>query len=219
MGTIHRNHTCYLHSFQACWFSTTFWTLLHLVRTNSRFEVWIQTLAMETNLLPLELPWFGEMPGYYNTHQGGPTYPPSAGMTPGYGYGYPYHPPMSAPGHSIVIQPGINGAPPIVTQTQWEARTYIPPGVRNKWKWYANEKRSISCVLREANLPCQHLTSRNTSCSLTWASCTVHISTDKIFLIGLFCYLSSCPWRSSKIILCDGLLQVIHFYKWTLFGF
>ena len=70
---------------------------------------------METNLLPLELPWFGEMPGYYNTNAGGPMYPPSAGMAPGYGYPYP---PMSAPGHSIVIQPGMNGAPPIVTQTQ-----------------------------------------------------------------------------------------------------
>ena len=61
------------------------------------------------NLLPLELPWFGEMPGYYNTHPGGPMYGP--GMAPG--YGYPYNP---MPGHSIVIQPGMNGAPPIVTQ-------------------------------------------------------------------------------------------------------
>ena len=70
---------------------------------------------MEINPLPSELPWFGEMPGYYNTHAGGPMYPPSAGMAPGYPYPYP---PMSAPGHSIVIQPGMNGAPPIVTQTQ-----------------------------------------------------------------------------------------------------
>ena len=75
---------------------------------------------MEANLLPLELPWFGEMPGYYNTHAGTPMYPPhSAGMTPGMypGYGYPYPPMSAAPGHSIVIQPGMNGAPPIVTQT------------------------------------------------------------------------------------------------------
>jgi hypothetical protein len=68
---------------------------------------------MEANLLPLELPWFGEMPGYYNTNAGAPMYPPhSAGMAPGYGYAH--HP----AGHSIVIQPGMNGAPPIVTQTQ-----------------------------------------------------------------------------------------------------
>ena len=116
MGAIHRIRTCYLHSLQPCPYSTAFWTILHMVRTNSRFEVWIQALTMETYLLSLELPWFGEMPGYYNTHPGGPMYPPTAGMTPG--YGYPYHPPMSAPGHSIVIQPGMNGAPPIVTQTQ-----------------------------------------------------------------------------------------------------
>lgn len=131
MGTIHRIRTCYLHSFHPCPCSTAFWTLLHLVRTNSRFEVWIHTLTMETYLLSLELPWFGEMPGYYNTNPGGPMYPPTAGLTPG--YGYPYHQPMSAPGHSIVIQPGMNGAPPIITQTQWEARTYPTPGVRNKW--------------------------------------------------------------------------------------
>ena len=69
---------------------------------------------MEVNLLPLELPWFGEMPGYYNTHAGGPVYPPlSAGMAPAYGYG-PYPPMTTAPGHSIVIQPGMNGQPPIV---------------------------------------------------------------------------------------------------------
>lgn len=70
---------------------------------------------MEANLLPLELPWFGEMPGYYNTHPGGPIYPPhSAGMAPGYGYPYNVNP-MSAPGHSIVIQPGMNGQPPVIT--------------------------------------------------------------------------------------------------------
>ena len=61
---------------------------------------------METNLLS-ELPWFGEMPGYYNTHAGA--------MMPYPGH-YPYNVPMSAPGHSIVIQPGMNGAPPTVTQ-------------------------------------------------------------------------------------------------------
>ena len=80
---------------------------------------------MEINLLPLELPWFGEMPGYYNTHAGGPgqTY------TPAWGYGYPYPPPMSgglplmsgvppnSGGHSIVIRPNLNG-PPDVTQHQ-----------------------------------------------------------------------------------------------------
>jgi hypothetical protein len=39
--------------------------------------------------------------------------PPSAG-----GYGYPYQGgmPVPNPGHSIVIQPGMNGAPPTITQ-------------------------------------------------------------------------------------------------------
>lgn len=61
-------------------------------------------------LLPLELPWFGEMPGYYNTHAGQPMYlPPSAGMGPG------YFPPMtSAQGNTFVIQPGMNGQPPTI---------------------------------------------------------------------------------------------------------
>ena len=63
------------------------------------------------------------MPGYYNTHAGpGPMYS-SPGVIPG--YGYPYPPTlaqqmsaqnMAAPGHSIVIQPGMHGQPPTVTQ-------------------------------------------------------------------------------------------------------
>jgi len=96
-------------------FIAWFYILLQLVSLAQRFGryyIWSEPIR--------ELPWFGEMPGYYNTHAGTPMYPPphSAGMTPGMypGYGYPY-PPMSAPGHSIVIQPGMNGAPPIVTQT------------------------------------------------------------------------------------------------------
>jgi len=83
-------------------------SLVHVAQRFGRYYIWSEPIR--------ELPWFGEMPGYYNTNPGGPMYPPTAGMTPG--YGYPYHPPMSAPGHSIVIQPGMNGAPPIITQTQ-----------------------------------------------------------------------------------------------------
>ena len=85
------------------------------------FEVRIvvhESLITSTSLF-LELPWFGEMPGYYNTNPyggGGPMMhypPPSAG-----GYGYPYQGgmPVPNPGHSIVIQPGMNGAPPTITQ-------------------------------------------------------------------------------------------------------
>ena len=67
-----------------------------------------------------ELGWFGEYPGYYNygTHN-----PAAQGMPPaGYPqYPYPYMPgypqmQQPSPGTAIVIQPGINGAPPTITQ-------------------------------------------------------------------------------------------------------
>jgi len=81
--------------------------LVGLAQRFGRYYIWSEPIR--------ELPWFGEMPGYYNTTAGGPMYPPHS--APGYHTGYPYHPMMSAPagGHSIVIQPGMNGAPPIVT--------------------------------------------------------------------------------------------------------
>jgi len=71
-----------------------------------RFDIWWAPIR--------ELPWFGEAPGYYNTHPGGMMqYPPA-------GYAYPMPGPggpvMQTPGHSIVIQPGVNGQPPTVTQ-------------------------------------------------------------------------------------------------------
>jgi hypothetical protein len=68
-----------------------------------------RALLTDTPLLfyVAELPWFGEMPGYYNT--------PYAGMYPQYPY-YPAPTPMMQPGNQIIIQPGINGAPATVTQ-------------------------------------------------------------------------------------------------------
>lgn len=63
-----------------------------------------------------ELGWFGEMPGYYNTHHGGVQYPV---QYPGYyqGYnGYPMMPAQYQQGSSIVIQPSANGGPATVTQ-------------------------------------------------------------------------------------------------------
>ncbi|KAF8165333.1 hypothetical protein B0H34DRAFT_855717 [Crassisporium funariophilum] len=76
-----------------------------------RYHIWSEPIR--------ELPWFGEMPGYYNTGQGGPgmmQYPPQSAASQGYGYPYPGGMPMTTPGHSIVIQPGMNGAPPTITQ-------------------------------------------------------------------------------------------------------
>jgi len=80
--------------------------LVFQAQRSGRYYIWTEPIR--------ELPWFGEMPGYYNTHGGGPMPYPTNPMVPGYGYPY-NNMPMSA-GHSIVIQPGINGAPPIVTQ-------------------------------------------------------------------------------------------------------
>ncbi|TFK43519.1 hypothetical protein BDQ12DRAFT_675107 [Crucibulum laeve] len=86
-----------------------------------RYEIWEEPIR--------ELPWFGEMPGYYNTHAGGmhsgmpvgmPQYPMSAGGYPA-GYNGFQGMPIQTPGHSIVIQPGMNGQPPTVTQVPMSA--------------------------------------------------------------------------------------------------
>jgi len=76
------------------------------------------TPRFDRTIIP-ELPWFGKMPGYYNTNtqeMAGPHMMPYPG-TPG-GYGYPHQGgyPIPNPGHSIIIQPGMNGAPPTITQ-------------------------------------------------------------------------------------------------------
>lgn len=70
-----------------------------------RHDIWNEPIR--------ELPWFGEAPGFYNTHQGV--------MTPQYSGGYPpYAQPMSPPvmqaGQTIVVQPGVNGQPATVTR-------------------------------------------------------------------------------------------------------
>lgn len=104
--------------------------LITLAQQFGRYRIWSEPIRGENCFVHeslitftsvfLELPWFGEMPGYYNTNTfgggGGPMMhypPPSAG-----GYGYPYQGgmPVPNPGHSIVIQPGMNGAPPTITQ-------------------------------------------------------------------------------------------------------
>ncbi|KAG6821269.1 hypothetical protein H0H93_002379 [Arthromyces matolae] len=78
--------------------------LVTLAQMFGRFEIWREPIR--------ELPWFGEVPGFYNTHQ--------QPMLPYPGYGYYNQPPMSAtsaphPGQTIVIQPGMNGQPATVT--------------------------------------------------------------------------------------------------------
>ena len=91
---------------------------------------------------------------------------------------------------------------------------YIPLlGFSNKWNHL-----TIKTLWSGWGKPCQHLTSRKKP-HVAWLNPRVlSIFLPMIFLISLFCYLSLCPWRSSEITLCDGLLQVFFFYKWT-FGF
>ncbi|KAF8655279.1 hypothetical protein AX16_003178 [Volvariella volvacea WC 439] len=76
--------------------------LVHQAERFGRFKIWEEPIR--------ELPWFGEAPGYYNTSQTPmvqyPAYP-----SPG-GYVYP----SGTPGQTIVIQPGVNGQPPTITQ-------------------------------------------------------------------------------------------------------
>ena len=78
----------------------------------------------------VELPWFGQWPGYPESQ-----YPGAGMMYPGQmmmpGYAYPAGQPMTYattapgqpgyvvqqnPGHSVVIQPGMNGQPATITQ-------------------------------------------------------------------------------------------------------
>jgi hypothetical protein len=74
-----------------------------------RFNIWYEPIR--------ELPWFGEAPGYYNTTMMGGQMP----MTyPGYMQPGMMMPPyvQTAPsgGHTVIVQPGINGQPATVTQ-------------------------------------------------------------------------------------------------------
>ncbi|KAI5890797.1 uncharacterized protein SCHCODRAFT_01182103 [Schizophyllum commune H4-8] len=112
-----------------CLFAIGFYILLRLVSQAEQFgrpDAWIAPIR--------ELGWFGEYPGLYPTS--GATHNPAAqGMPPmGGGYqsqqsayqqrqqpyasdGWPYGQMMEpAPGTALVIQPGINGAPPTFTQ-------------------------------------------------------------------------------------------------------
>lgn len=111
-----------------CAFVIAIFILFQLVHQAERFGRWhiwtepIRGLFLRISLYAsylstfAELPWFGEMPGYYNAVPHGMAYPPQSP--------YPYYPgamPMVQPGSSIIIQPGVNGAPPTVTQVPMTA--------------------------------------------------------------------------------------------------
>ncbi|KAI5893299.1 uncharacterized protein SCHCODRAFT_02621393 [Schizophyllum commune H4-8] len=100
-----------------CLFVIAFFIILSLISQAQRFgrpDIWAAPIR--------ELGWFGEYPGYYN-YGNGVHNPAAQGMPPaGYPqYPYPYMPgypqmQQPSPGTAIVIQPGINGAPPTITQ-------------------------------------------------------------------------------------------------------
>jgi hypothetical protein len=101
-----------------CFFAIAFIILLNLIsraQQFGRFGIWGEPIR--------ELPWFGEAPGYYNTHAGAPHAPMvQYPMQYPQGYnGYPAGMPMMTGGNSIVIQPGVNGQPPTITQVPMSA--------------------------------------------------------------------------------------------------
>ncbi|KAI0335501.1 hypothetical protein GY45DRAFT_804825 [Cubamyces sp. BRFM 1775] len=106
-----------------CLYAIFLWILISLTtraKVLGRPYAWAEPI--------IELPWFGQWPGYPEGGQ----FP--NGMYPSGQYGYPMMgmpPPMGGyagsqmapgyvvqqnPGHSVVIQPGINGQPPTITQ-------------------------------------------------------------------------------------------------------
>ncbi|PPQ98520.1 hypothetical protein CVT24_004011 [Panaeolus cyanescens] len=100
-----------------CLFVIAFYILLQLVNQAKRFgryNIWSEPIR--------ELPWFDESPGYYGQGVQGPGMPmamPAYPPTPSPGYYPGAH--GGVPGSQIIIQPGVNGAPPTVTQVPMSA--------------------------------------------------------------------------------------------------
>ncbi|ESK96016.1 hypothetical protein Moror_7361 [Moniliophthora roreri MCA 2997] len=92
-------------------FVIAFIILLSLVSQAQRFgrwNIWAEPIQ--------ELGWFGEWPGFYNTHQPQPGMMQHSGYVP---YGYPLQagPGIAQqPGQTIIVQPSATGGPPTVTQ-------------------------------------------------------------------------------------------------------
>ncbi|KAG7096945.1 hypothetical protein E1B28_004343 [Marasmius oreades] len=85
-------------------FVIAFTILLNLIsqaQRLGRYNIWREPIQ--------ELGWFGEWPGYYNTHQ--PQH-----YQGGIPYGMPMQMAPGQPGQTIIVQPGMNGAPATVQQ-------------------------------------------------------------------------------------------------------
>jgi hypothetical protein len=79
-----------------------------------RYDIWRDDVR--------ELPWFGQAPGYpgtgyatYSSQYGNRGYP-QAGSYAQYPTTYGGNVVQQQPGHSLVIQPGMNGGAPVVQQ-------------------------------------------------------------------------------------------------------
>lgn len=93
-------------------FVMAFYILIQLVGQAikmGRHHIWKEPIR--------ELPWFGEMPGYYNTHPQAMPFPSPHGAQGG---GYPISP-YPPGGGALMIQPNLNGAPPTITQVPLSA--------------------------------------------------------------------------------------------------
>lgn len=110
----------------------------------------------------LELPWFGEAPGYYNTTATGvnPVYP-VMGQYPG-----GVHPQIQ-PGSALVVQPGVNGQLPTITQIPIASNVWTNKAVTNLCvlsrsiphldRQRARPRVCTCCVLNKPVSSCFHL--------------------------------------------------------------
>jgi hypothetical protein len=122
-------HSRGLH-FACVRFSLPFITLLTLSISVTLFFIFVVTLASRSVAMGRhyiwredirELPWFGQAPGYpgvgytsYSSQYGSRGYPGSYAQYPSTNYGgNVVH---QQPGHSLVIQPGMNGGSSVVQQ-------------------------------------------------------------------------------------------------------
>lgn len=80
-----------------------------------RYDIWREDIR--------ELPWFGQAPGYPGASYASYSQYGNRGYPGSYGQSYSQYPTSYAgnvvqqqPGHSLVIQPGMNGGAPTVQQ-------------------------------------------------------------------------------------------------------
>ncbi|EPQ54263.1 hypothetical protein GLOTRDRAFT_116829 [Gloeophyllum trabeum ATCC 11539] len=130
-GTISSRAYCYetkvVEAFSWMTFILLAVYLIILIALTGRSQVLGRPYAWQEPII--ELPWFGEYPGYPGPYQYSDGYAQNGQMMPGYGQPTYVYPGMMGggqmpyvirqnPGESIVIQPGMNGGAPFVQQVQ-----------------------------------------------------------------------------------------------------